>query len=218
LIYRWLRNGTNLLVDSGNYSGSATATLMISEVLGADTGAFSVVVSNSSGAVTSATPAMLKVIDPVITSQPSSRINHEGTAAQFSGGAVGTTPAYQWLKDGVPVNQGTGSDLVFPSVQASNAGLYNLIVSNLYGIAPSVTASLSVVGPLVIQGISLDHGVVSVTWNAIAGTNYELQYNDEPGGLGWTNVSTVKAMGPSATATNALDGTTQGFYRVFLPP
>jgi hypothetical protein len=28
----------------------------------------------------------------------------------------------------------------------------------------------------------------------------------------------VKAMGPSATATNALDGATQGFYRVFLPP
>ncbi len=51
--YQWRFNGTNL-PNGGAFSGATSATLAINSVLPADSGAYSVVVANDSGAVTSA--------------------------------------------------------------------------------------------------------------------------------------------------------------------
>src|SRR5205823_10681481 len=58
LIYRWQKNGTNLL-DGGRVSGATNATLNISTVLESDSGQYSVVVTNSYGSVTSSTAVLL---------------------------------------------------------------------------------------------------------------------------------------------------------------
>ena len=60
LFYRWQSNGTNL-TDAGNISGSATASLTVSNVSSADMKTYSVVVSNALGSVTS-TGAVLAVV------------------------------------------------------------------------------------------------------------------------------------------------------------
>ena len=61
LAYRWRRNGTNL-VDGGNISGGVTnATLTLTNLVAANAGNYSVVVTNFSGAVTSSV-AMLSII------------------------------------------------------------------------------------------------------------------------------------------------------------
>jgi hypothetical protein len=51
--YKWLKNATNALVNGGNISGATSMLLTISNVSLADAGAYSVVVTNAAGAVTS---------------------------------------------------------------------------------------------------------------------------------------------------------------------
>jgi len=73
LSYRWMHNGANL-ADVGEFHGTPTPTLTIDSVQAADAGAYTVVVSNSAGSVTSDN-AILAVVDaastPVFTTQPS---------------------------------------------------------------------------------------------------------------------------------------------------
>src|SRR5439155_3366501 len=52
LIYRWQKNGTNLL-DGGRVSGATDATLNIATALESDSGQYSVLITNNYGSVTS---------------------------------------------------------------------------------------------------------------------------------------------------------------------
>ena len=64
LAYQWLRFGTNIS-DGAKYSGVLTDTLSVSNVAAGDSGsAFTLVVTNSAGAITSAPPAILTTIAP----------------------------------------------------------------------------------------------------------------------------------------------------------
>lgn len=80
-----------------------------------------------------------------ITSQPASQTNHEGTNVTLSVGESGTPPfTNQWYFNGAPLPGATGASLTLTSIQSSNAGIYNLVVSNGYGSANSSNASLVV--------------------------------------------------------------------------
>jgi hypothetical protein len=71
---------------------------------------------------------------PTITSQPANVVTTVGGTAAFSVGAAGVAPVtYQWYFDGMPVSGRTGSSLTFSSVAASNAGTYELIVTDPLG-------------------------------------------------------------------------------------
>jgi hypothetical protein len=62
LVYQWLMNGTNIS-DGAKFSGTLTDTLSISNVSAGDSGSsFTLVVTNSAGAVTTAPPAILTVV------------------------------------------------------------------------------------------------------------------------------------------------------------
>ena len=60
LVYRWQRDGTNLL-DNGGVSGSATATLLISDVTVANDGVYAVIITNTLGSVTSSNATLTVV-------------------------------------------------------------------------------------------------------------------------------------------------------------
>jgi uncharacterized repeat protein (TIGR03803 family) len=62
--YRWFKSG-NVLTDGGNISGAGTNLLQIQNLSAADTGAYSVVITNTFGSVTSAS-AFLQVITPPV--------------------------------------------------------------------------------------------------------------------------------------------------------
>jgi alpha-tubulin suppressor-like RCC1 family protein len=70
LTYQWQKDGTGL-VDGGNVSGSATATLTLTDVQTTDAAAYDVVITNAIGSVTSSN-ANLTVTDvaPAIIQQP----------------------------------------------------------------------------------------------------------------------------------------------------
>jgi hypothetical protein len=63
LTYRWQKNGTNL-IDGGNISGAATTDLTVASVTGADTGSYTVIVSNAVGHVFSVPAYLLVVLPP----------------------------------------------------------------------------------------------------------------------------------------------------------
>jgi hypothetical protein len=181
--YQWYRNATNLLVNSINISGASTPVLILSNVLGADRGAYSVVVSNGAGFVTSLN-ALLTVIDPVITSQPANQTNSVGTTAVFSVTAVGTAPLkYQWRWEGSELSGETNSILSLPNIADSDAGSYTVVITNTAGSVTSAPALLVTFPPLIVnqpvsQTIILGQPVsFSVDVTGLAPFTYQWQKN-----------------------------------------
>jgi hypothetical protein len=161
----------------------------------------------------------LTVLDPVITTQPASRTSHAGTLAEFLVGAKGTDLSFQWWKDATVLYQATNSTVTFPSVSTSDAASYRAVVSNSYGAVTSAVANLSVAAPLIINSLYISNGMAFVSWNAIPGSNYNLQSKGDLAETTWDHAGTIfQAAGPILTATNSALGTTQQFYRVFLVP
>src|SRR5262249_30127104 len=86
-----------------------------------------------------------------LTSQPQSLTNLQGTTANFSVTAAGTTPiAYQWRFGGVNLTGQTNSALAVANVQATNAGNYDVVVTNGFGAVTSSIASLAVNVPVFV--------------------------------------------------------------------
>lgn len=149
-VYQWFRNGTNLLTDLGNISGSATTNLTLTNVLAAADGTYTVVVSNAAGSVTSQ-PATLVVIDPVIFVQPVGVTNITGSTVSFNVGAVGTQPLYyQWFQNHSPLFGDTSSNLTLTGIADSDAGTYTVVVTNSVGSITSAPAMLVTVPPLIV--------------------------------------------------------------------
>jgi uncharacterized protein (TIGR02597 family) len=94
--------------------------------------------------------------EPAISTQPYSQLVDAGTNATFSATVQGSnTMFFQWSKNGVPISGATGSSYTITNVQASNAGSYSLVASNLLGTTTSRTATLTV-SPMWVLAFSDD--------------------------------------------------------------
>jgi uncharacterized delta-60 repeat protein len=142
--YQWFKGGLPVS-EGGNISGSTNATLTLVNVLGADAGSYSVVVTNAFGVVTSSV-AKLSVIDPVIVTQPSNQNVNPGQSATFGVVAVGSIPmTYQWRKGGVSMAGGTNLSLTLTNLQVADSGsTFDVVVSNSFGSVTSSVATLIV--------------------------------------------------------------------------
>ena len=152
--YQWRKDGV-ALVDGAHIAGAMTATLSVSGVLKPDEGAYSVVIANAEGSVTSAT-ALLTVVDPLITTQPTSQSRNAGDSSVFSVAADGTLPtSYQWWKDGLSLADGgqvsgaAAATLTLSNLLGGNAGTYWVVASNVWGSATSAVAVLAVQDPYI---------------------------------------------------------------------
>ncbi|HEX9047054.1 MAG TPA: immunoglobulin domain-containing protein [Verrucomicrobiae bacterium] len=114
----------------------------------ANAGNYQVVITGSSGSVTSSIARLTVVSPPVIATQPVSRTALVGATATFTVTATGTMPLkYQWNVNGVNISGATNATLVLPRVQRGNAGSYRVTVSNPYGSTNSTVATLTVMSP-----------------------------------------------------------------------
>ena len=85
---------------------------------------------------------------PRIVTQPAGGTNAPGTSFDFSVAASGPPPlAYQWYKNGGAVAGATNTPLAYGYLRLSDAGSYQVIVTNAYGAATSSVAALYVAGP-----------------------------------------------------------------------
>ncbi|MGD0258926.1 MAG: choice-of-anchor tandem repeat GloVer-containing protein [Verrucomicrobiota bacterium] len=150
--FQWQKNGTNL-VDGGNLSGSAARLLTLGNVSLADSGTYSVIVSNALGLARSA-DAVLSVTSspPFITVQPTNQSPAPGATVTFAVTAFGNLPLfYQWqengtnLADGGNLSGSATSTLTLFNVLETNSGTYAVIVSNALASVTSTGAVLTVI-------------------------------------------------------------------------
>jgi len=141
LSYQWRFNGTAI-------PNETNATYSIASAQVSDTGPYRVYISNGSGNILS-DPVDVSVVatatPPVITTQPTAGSALAGSTVSLSVQASGTAPlSYQWRFNGTPLNGETGSSLVLPNIQPSQAGAYWVVVSSPYGTNTSSAASVNV--------------------------------------------------------------------------
>lgn len=126
LTYRWNFNGTPLS-DGPGVAGSATTTLVLSNVKGANAGDYSLTVTNFYGSVTS-TPA--KLSGPPVISGPAQVSLASGAATTLLTSVPGTGPfTYQWRKDGEPLAGVTNANFSVGAATRFDAGTYDVTVT-----------------------------------------------------------------------------------------
>jgi hypothetical protein len=82
---------------------------------------------------------------PVITGQPSSATKTVDESVTFTVTASGTAPLnYQWRKNSINILDATSLSYTISSVTLSDAGSYDVVVTNAYGSATSNAAVLTV--------------------------------------------------------------------------
>jgi alpha-tubulin suppressor-like RCC1 family protein len=151
LSFQWRKDGAAI-------AGATEAAITLASAVPADAGAYSVVVGNAAGTVTSADAALAVTVipppvvtAPTISTQPATLVVVPGGAATLAVAASGTGPlAYQWSLGGTPVAGATGPVLTIPSVGPADAGSYTVTVSNVAGSVTSAPAQLILVGAPVI--------------------------------------------------------------------
>jgi hypothetical protein len=114
-----------------------------------------------------------------------------------------TTP---YASGGISIGMWTDSKAYAMSVD-------DVIVNSLPGgrSAPQVPSQPE------IESVVLTDGIAAITWSAIKGGTYQVQYKDDLSATNWNELSTtVSANGGTATATNAVGNVPQRFYRVLL--
>lgn len=178
LRYQWRKDDANLI-------GQTNATLTLNNVTTNDVGAYSVVVTNRAGSITSVVATLTVVRDPVITTQPQSQAISIRSAAFFTVDARGAPPlSFHWQFNGVDIIQATNSALLVLNVQSNSAGNYTVMVTNTYGAVTSAVATLTVMPP--VRQVVLDGTLVA--WGS-----YQDGQTNIPSGL--TDVSAVAAGG-----------------------
>ena len=80
--------------------------------------------------------------------QPYSQIIYKGSDTSFSAPVLGAAPmSYQWVQNGTSIVSATNTSLAITNAQLTNAGNYQLVVSNSYGAVTSAVAVLTVNDP-----------------------------------------------------------------------
>jgi hypothetical protein len=145
-----LKDGTS---SSGSViEGATSGVLKVSNISGADVGAYWLEARNGYGQVITRPVSVVIAAPPVITQQPSAPVGLTmgdplTLTAEVSGGAP---IYYQWIKDGVAgrwsLATSSAVSLNIPKTTASSAGKYTLLVLNQFDKASSETVTVSFAG------------------------------------------------------------------------
>ena len=138
---QWRKDGIPIL-------GEAAATLTLPSVAESHEGLYDCVIRDGD-AVLPTRAGRLTVNDaPRIVLQPATQLSTPGGSVVFSVFAQGAAPlSYQWRKDGADLSSATQSELAIHPVALTDAGTYQVVVSNSAGRVSSDVATLTVPAP-----------------------------------------------------------------------
>ncbi|MBN1143091.1 MAG: immunoglobulin domain-containing protein [Bacteroidales bacterium] len=157
LSWQWLKDGV-ALSDNARYSGTSSATLIISNVTLAENGTYQCLVSGSCQS-TMSLPAILEVEEATrIIEQPQSKYICIGTDFSLTALAAGDGNSWQWMKDNMPLTDGgdisgaTSSVLHISNATPLFSGVYHCVVTGSCNSISSTSATITVtVPPSIIQ-------------------------------------------------------------------
>jgi hypothetical protein len=149
--YRWHLNGLAL-------PGADTPMLVISNVTKAHAGDYTVIISNSCAAITSAVATLAVPDCLLIAADPISQEVTAGSSAAFSVTASGgPILSYRWryndaeLNDSVLISGSYTPQLQIASVGSNHVGYYSVVISNFCGFITSAPAVLTLTKPFVAE-------------------------------------------------------------------
>jgi hypothetical protein len=147
LTYQWYlkKGGKTKLLE-----GETSRTLVLENLSSAQSGSYSVRVTNLAGKVSSS-GGKLTVVDLAIDAQPKGGTVNACQAFRFTVNAFGTPPlAYQWFLNDLPLAKETNSVLCLTNVMPAQAGSYRVVVSNATTNKTSAHATLKVRHPVIV--------------------------------------------------------------------
>ncbi len=230
LTYQWKKGGVNLsngLQGSGStVTGATTANLTIDTIAApGDSGSYTCAITNGAGATVTTSASVLTVVDPAVTTQPTSQTHSYNDTVTFHIAAAGTAPfSYQWQKGATPLSNGgiisgaTTDTLTLTGVSHLDADSYSCVVTNDQGdslphSATSSAATLVVNDPAITsqptgQTVAVGNPVtLSVAASGTATVSYQWKRNGNPltdgsGATGTTNGSTTSTLSLTSTTTS----------------
>ncbi len=144
LYYQWHQNGLPV-------PGATSATLAFPASVPAQSGAYTVIITNYLGSVTSRVSQVTLWQPVAITQQPASQSVIVGNTATLNVAATGyPAPTYQWKFNGANLAGATSPQLLLPNAQTNQSGAYTVTLANGYSTVTSTAATLAVGTPPVI--------------------------------------------------------------------
>jgi len=208
LAYQWQFNG-NII------PGAVNTNYLVQQAQTNNSGNYSVVITNSLGSITSAPAALLVGVPPTVATPPSNRAAAIGSTATFSVAADGTQPlVYQWRFNGASIPSATNADYSVSNAQTNNAGLYDVVTTNLFGSITSAPATLAVGLPPTINSDPSSQTVLpgsGATFNVTATGSPPLAY------VWRLNLTNIVSVGTNASYSVASAGPANaGTYTVLV--
>jgi hypothetical protein len=179
---QWRFNGA-LLRNGWLVSGGTTAALVLENISSSAVGEYQAVLRNDAGeAVLTESVAFGRVPVQKLGELAPLTVVQGDTVRWSAFEAEGEAPKYRWLKQGVTDTVGTSAVLSLGSVKASDAGLYELTVSNdlvsdstkTLSFASS-SARLRVLSPIDFKKLTVKSGTL-----VIPGTTVEINRSTPP--------------------------------------
>jgi hypothetical protein len=136
--YQWQRNGTNV-------SGASQTSLALTNLVVADSGAYTLVASNIAGVSTSAVAQLTVFQNATLLQGLTNQVVDINSTVSLAINALGSpTLVYSWQLNGQAI-AGSGPSLTLTNIQLSQGGYYRVTVTNQYGSVSS-TGRVSVLG------------------------------------------------------------------------
>jgi Immunoglobulin I-set domain/Glycosyl hydrolases family 32 C terminal len=208
LAYLWRFNSQSLN-PAANIASVTNSTLTISPTDLTNVGTYNVVITNSSGAVTSS-PVTLSYLAPVITAQPVSVTNYPGFPVSFTATASGAS-GYLWYFNGQPLSTAaniasvTGSNLTISPLYSANTGSYYVVITNAGGSVTSSVVVFAVIAPYQIAYWRME-SQISAPNSAGTPTFSGITDSDTNSGQGILTTGTLSAAVDDLITFNGLSG------------
>lgn len=138
LAYQWRKGGVDI-------PGETATVLSLDPIALGDAGDYDVVVTNACGQTTSAVATVSVGAAPSVSVQPASQSVCDGGSVMLTVAAEGAAPlTFQWRKGGVDLPGETNDTLTIDLVSPTDAGDYDVVVSNACGQTTSSAATLTI--------------------------------------------------------------------------
>jgi hypothetical protein len=126
------------------------------------------------------------------------------------------------FENGATVTFGTNTASTVGYVNSTNllvvtppsvSGAVDIVVTNVDGQVATLTNGFTYLALPTIQAATTSDGMVTLTWSALAGQTYEVQYKTNLGQPDWVTLTTITATNSSVGVSDDLKSAPQRFYR-----